>query len=186
MNSFVRYAGVAILSLLTPLRSVYGEVVPLISVDSATINLPFDKKVGSVRAGTLCFPKSSIRVSQFVESSRDFRRAIQEHLNVASDVEASRRPASGPMLSFSLTDIEAKLCAKDWGVFGSGDTKALSGHVVFHFGWAMRDGAESNPETVEIVDVAVSPAEAVPPKLIFDQAVGILIDRIRDAQATKR
>lgn len=97
---------------------------------SAKLAIPLSASSGVLSAGTLCLPKGKSHVSDFVTSEVEFRRfAADAYLEVVQGAAGD----SAKNLEVKLTGIEAKLCAKGYGMFGLGDRRSHSGKANFTF-----------------------------------------------------
>lgn len=124
------------LALLAEPAKVWGQESPMGSGSIADVlvrvDLPFDTRVGSLKAGKLCFPSSVLRVSDFVTSNRELRIIFEDALL------SKARPVAGPGLKrveFAIAGIDARLCAKNFGMLGLGDRQALTGRTTIELMW---------------------------------------------------
>ncbi len=139
---------------------------------TTSIDFPIDDVVGPVRAGLMCLPNSSLRGRDFVRSQRDLALLMQQ--------VADERDVGGPAidgLKVGFKAMRVKLCAKSWGVFGTGDRQDLSGEADFVFDWSAA-GLLTEPREVR-VQIKVSKGEAMPPSDIMREALRQLLAQIR-------
>lgn len=91
-----------------------------------------NESAGQARAGKLCFPNGKLHISDFVRSQQAFRQLLDDEIQERSGSAASN-PQTSDQTEISLASVKASLCAKNWGAFGMGDRKSLSGKVAFNF-----------------------------------------------------
>lgn len=142
------------------------------------ILVPLNKKVGSVRAGTLCLPKGSMSRAEIYLDEREFSGMLADAIErqglegYSSDLHVPK------ILKVELHNITVRLCAKNWGVFGLGDRESLSGNAQFYFAW---QGTESAAEMEHSkVEINLTPHEAMPIKAIAMLAVEKLLKSIAE------
>lgn len=93
---------------------------------------PLNDSAGQARAGKLCFPNGKLHISDFVRSQQAFRQLVDDE-NQERSGSAASNPQTSDQTEISLTSVKASLCAKNWGAFGMGDRRSLSGKVTFNF-----------------------------------------------------
>ena len=104
------------------------------AIETIRVELPFDARAGSMKAGKLCFPSGVLRVFDFVSSDRELREITEQA--VRANLSASEG-SNLPNLELKLTAIDASLCAKNYGMFGLGDRRSFSGRTTIKFMWRM-------------------------------------------------
>jgi hypothetical protein len=147
---------------------------PAIPTVAASIEFPLTASVGPVRAGLLCMPNSKLHGRDFLRSQKDLALLIQRML---SERKADPFLAGINNFQINFQMLRVKLCARSWGVFGTGDTKALSGRAEFTFAWSIdRDAAAK--KTISRFTIELDKAHAVPADEIMDAALNRLLDQI--------
>ena len=125
-----RFLLAALFFLLANEASAGGGEPPSFPV-FAKLEIASGETVGMVSAGMLCLPKGILRVRDFVWDDEDLTSVLREAL---AELHTGQRQDglswSPRAISVTLTGIRAKLCARKWGVFGTGDTKSLAGEVL--------------------------------------------------------
>lgn len=142
---------------------------------TTSIDFPLESIVGPVRAGLMCLPNSKLRGRDFVRSQKDLTLLVQQ---VASEQEADGHRLNDVEINFK--GLSVKLCAKSWGVFGTGDRQDLSGEANFVFDWSGGSPPVTGPRTVRL-EIKVGKGEAMPSNDIMREAVNQLLARIRKA-----
>jgi hypothetical protein len=156
-----------------PVLAQTAATSPLPTV-TASIAFPLTTVVGPVRAGLLCMPNGKLRGRDFLRSHKDFPLLIQRAL---SERQADRSLADIGDLKVDWQMLRVKLCARSWGVFGTGDRKALSGQAEFTFAWSSdRDSATA--KTIARVIIERDKDDAIPAEEIMDEALNRLLDQI--------
>lgn len=141
-----------------------------------TVSFPLEKSVGPLRAGTFCFPKGSLRGADLVDDEASFALMVREALE---DRAIASRLALGdgalPLFELHFLSAKVKLCAKSWGVFGTGNTKSLSGNVELAFAFKF-DGQQS----LETHNIAFKPelAEGLTANAIMRRGIDLVLGRI--------
>ncbi|CAM8636318.1 MULTISPECIES: hypothetical protein [Sphingobium] len=145
-------------------------------VDSGTIttsiDFPLESAVGPVRAGLLCLPKGTVRGKDFVRSQRDLARMVRQ---AASEQNGTGRAFADLQIHFQ--GLRVQLCAKSWGVFGMGDTQALSGKADFVFAWSRGPGTPAEKQVFRL-QIDLSKNDAMPPDDIMREALNRLLLQI--------
>ncbi|MGH6785669.1 MAG: hypothetical protein ACREBO_02475 [Novosphingobium sp.] len=171
--------------LLISASNVQASEVDQIRLAEATVLPSFTKSAGISGAGLLCLPKGVLQIGDFVESNRDFQRRLEIAIERRNGAVAFVPTAGlGSELTVRLVELESKLCAKSWGVFGLGNTKALSGKVRLVFAWTMHSGSPPISTDTEVIELHIGKKNAATPAALFDQALEVLVERVRD-QHTK-
>ena len=111
-----------------------SSVAPSIST---AVEVPLSNGAGIVSGGLACFPSGRLHISDFVRSEGEFRELVNEAF------QADQNSPRGSIIdrtqvSISLKAVNAKLCARGYGVFGMGDRRSLSGNSKFVFDWTYR------------------------------------------------
>lgn len=140
---------------------------------ATSIDFPLEAVVGPVRAGLMCLPNSTLRGRDFVRSQRDLTLLVQQ---VAYEQNADSHRLDGLKIGFKA--MRVKLCAKSWGVFGTGDRQALSGDADFVFEWSVESHLSMEPRTVRL-QIKVGRDQAMPSNDIMREALNQLLARIR-------
>ena len=135
---------------------------------------------GAKRAGLMCLPNGNLRVRDFVYGETDFNGIVSEAL-AAAQPAAAALVADGTTLSLKLVSIDAKLCARAWGVFWHGDRVSLSGKASMTFDWVMTDMAGSRHETSSVA-LEIARADAA----TTDQILRRAVDRLLAIIVTKK
>jgi hypothetical protein len=143
---------------------------------ATSIEFPLIAAVGPVRAGLLCLPRDKLRGRDFVRSERDFTMLVQQ---VASDSGADSAKAIIHNIKVSFRSLNVKLCAKSWGVYGTGDTKALSGTADFVFDWSLGDEVREEKH-ISRIKIDIGKDEAMPPDEIMREALSRLFFQISE------
>ena len=141
---------------------------------TASIDFPLESAVGPVRAGLLCLPKGSLRGRDFVRSERDLAKMVRQ---AASELDGHGQAFDGLQIHFQA--LRVKLCAKSWGVFGMGDTQALSGKADFVFAWRGSDVPAATQ--VSRLQIDLDKDDAMPPDDIMQEALSRLLVQISQA-----
>ncbi len=95
---------------------------------------------------------------------------------VAFEQDADGHRLDGLKIGFKAMHV--KLCAKSWGVFGTGDRQALSGDVDFVFEWSGGPPLSMEPRTVRL-KIKVGKDQAMPSNDIMREGLNQLLVRIR-------
>jgi hypothetical protein len=141
------------------------------------VDIPFASTVGPLRAGKLCFPNGKLRVRDFVSGQSAFGVMVTEAVDGLESNRKARLLASKTPVSIHLTEIKAKLCARDWGAFGYGDRRSLAGEAAFTFELGtVRQG--SPVVTKHEVALKLKGAEALPPPEILQAALVQLLNTV--------
>lgn len=93
---------------------------------------PLNESAGQARAGKLCFPNGKLHISDFIRSQQAFRQLVDDE-NQERSGSAGSNPQTSDQTEISLASAKASLCAKNWGAFGMGNRRSLSGKVTFNF-----------------------------------------------------
>lgn len=140
-------------------------------VIAGTVAIASEDGVGSLSAGKLCLPKGRLRTRDFVASGDAFQLLLNESAQALGNRDRLRSSA------ISLTAIDARLCAKGWGAFGTGDTQALSGKAAFRFEWVPTG---SDARQSRLIDIAFDGKGARPPEDYLREAVRRLLMQLAD------
>ncbi|WP_311267425.1 hypothetical protein [Sphingobium sp. WCS2017Hpa-17] len=157
----------------TPCLAEPAMTAPPLTV-TTSIAFPLNTVVGPVRAGLLCMPNGKLRGRDFLRSQRDFSLLIQRAL---SERQADPSLARLGDLQVDLQRMRVKLCARSWGVFGTGDRKALSGQAEFTFAWSSNRDSAATKSIARII-IERNKDDAIPTEEIMEQALNRLLDQI--------
>lgn len=178
---FFSYAGPA---AARPVRPA-GQIVPAARPEpaAATSRVParlltalvagLADHAGARRAGLMCLPNATLRVRDFVFGGSDFNGIVSAAL-AAAQPAAAALVSDGTTVSIKLVSIDAKLCARNWGVFGRGDRVSLSGKARVTFDWTVTGAAGSKHETSDVA-VEIARSDPAPPDQILRKAVDRLL-----------
>lgn len=149
--------------------------VPAIS----TVGLPFSDGAGILSGGLVCIPSGRLHVSDFVRSEAEFRSLVDEALqadqNLSQGVTLDR-----PRISITLKAVNAKLCARGYGVWGMGDRRSLSGKSKFLFDWTYQVSTEVTLTGTNEISVDLKKADAQPVGSILPIALRLLTEHIKE------
>lgn len=114
-----------------------------------SIVVPRGSIVGTRAAGLLCLPSGRLVLEDFVPDQDAFKEQVDREI-------ALKRPLFTQPFAISsvvLVRIESKLCAKDYGVFGTGNKRTLYGSAKFSFEHtAVRNGSlQKGLSVIEVV-----------------------------------
>ena len=127
-QTFRHVAACAVLLTVSP--SVLRAETSRESIIKGYLDLKPSASAGVLRAGLLCLPSGSAQVADFVSSEAEFQRVLDE---VVDPLVASGKRQLVPIRSVRLSALDAKLCARGYGVFGLGDKVSHSGTVQVSF-----------------------------------------------------
>lgn len=136
---------------------------------------PLNESAGQARAGKLCFPNGKLHVSDFVRSQQAFRQLVDDK-NQEDSRSASSNTDSSVQTEISLTFVKASLCAKNWGAFGMGDRRRLSGKVAFNFTLTTTASNEPSLPTHRQIELHTDGNEGRSTEDYLDNAISILIE----------
>lgn len=121
---------------------------------------PVTDAAGVVSAGLACFPSGRLRIADFVRSESAFRDAVRDAFS--GDPNAPRLNGKAT-ISVALKSIDARLCARGYGVFGMGDRRSMSGESKFAFDWTYQpnEGDLKMGSTQVIIKLKKSEAQPV-------------------------
>lgn len=140
------------------------------------VEFPLTNKVGGLQAGQLCFPKGSLRGTDFVADEDEFDFLVRQALDEQSGQDSAPLGTSAaPRIAVHLKSAAVKLCAKSWGMFGLGDTKSLSGTANFTFAWR-KDG--QGTLATETIALEVNVKDRLTAPAILRRAVITLLSRL--------
>jgi len=133
-----------------------------------------EARVGSLSAGIFCLPRGSLYREDFVGSVSDFRDVVESELanyreRASTDVEKSLG-----LERVALRSIDARLCAKKYGVWGTGEQSALSGRISIQFDVDRLVAGRAITSTRTIA-FDIEGAKAMTARQIFAKAVSQLI-----------
>lgn len=155
----------------TPTAAQSSAQNPIINVFT---DLQYRTRVGHLRAGKLCLPNAALYFDDFyVSKSRLIELVYLAVHNLTAGKFKSKVEAEG--LNIRLVDVDAKLCARSWGMFGSGARDQLSGSVHLAFQWSFGSAPLGDQQSLD-VDVPSSearPKEAIA-RLTVDQIIADL------------
>lgn len=112
--------------------------------------------VGIRSTGLVCIPTSRLVLEDFVPDQEAFKERVAKELSLMNSADAVHTTIK----SIRLVKIEAKLCAKRYGVFGTGDKRSLSGKAVFTFDYVGTRNASVTSGLLHI-DVEARPKDAM-------------------------
>lgn len=158
--------------------AVLAELESGIRIADAKVSIPPEQKVGTVKAGLICMPKGTLRLADFVDDERDFSSRLQRAVDYEVSSSSFPRLSSPATLKVTLWGMKANLCAKSWGVYGTGDTKSLSGTARFTFSWKLENGAILTENAEEVVELKIDKSGAASSSKLLDRALAILANRI--------
>lgn len=81
-------------------------------------------------------------------------------------------------LAIDLKSIDAKLCAKGYGMFGTGDRRSMSGEVRFAFDWTLTPATGNLRTGRMLVTVKLKKSEGQPVEAVLPLALGMLRQQI--------
>jgi hypothetical protein len=170
-NTFCHVGAYAVLMTMSP--SPLGAETPDTGAIRGYLNLKPTASAGVLRAGLLCLPSGTAQVADFVSSEIDFQRVLD---NVASALAASKSSRFSPIRSVRLTGLNAKLCARSYGVFGMGDKVSHSGTVQVTF--EIETGGNGDRPTVDSrsIKLEIEKKDALPLRSILELALQELLD----------
>jgi len=166
-----------LLAALTPALGCATEQSKPLEVASAKILIPRNQKVGSLKAGSLCFPRGSLKITDFVSGERDLINRMESILVDDDGREFTHHYPIGAKIHLYLIGLDSHLCAKSWGVFGLGDTKSLSGNIRAEFYWKIEYG-NSTYQREDVINLVVEKSDAATPNELFGRIVQVLSNRI--------
>ena len=168
----------AFASLVSPSSNQMGSAERNSVSISTSISLPASAVVGSRRAGNLCFPNGSLRVSDFVRSTTEFDEMAQSAFSRRSSFQAGRALLNHGAIVITLKSMGARMCAKGYGLWGTGDRQSLSGNVSFQFGWSYTPTSSTPRTGSRTIEIKLSGKEARSTETILPQALEILAETI--------
>ena len=151
----------------------------LLALDSSAVDIPFSTAVGSLRAGKLCLPHGKMRVRDFVSGQSAFGLMLSQAVAELNSERQTQLSILSPLVSVHLVGISAKLCAKNWGVFGLGDRSSLAGDAAFTFEFSINRNGERAIAQHQVA-LKLKANDAQPPAEILNNALSELLTKIAD------
>lgn len=142
------------------------------------VELPFDERAGSMKAGKLCLPSGVLRVSDFVASDRAFWSITEQAIHGNPNASDFLKQSS---IDLKLAAIDASLCAKNYGMFGLGDRRSFSGRATFKFTWRTA-GVVSSAWNATTVDLKFGGKNSRRLEDLLPEAVNAVIEDVAASQ----
>lgn len=143
---------------------------------AGSIEMDLEKPVGPIRAGLICLPKGRARGHDFVSGDTEFSAILQDELSDSEEYRGKVAQYGRDGITIELRNIEVSLCARHWGVFGTGDTKSFDGRAQFLFRSYPRNSIGKQLETAVALELQRdSPMGA---RAIFRTAIQSLLGRL--------
>ncbi len=153
--------------VIVPTASYGIEQYPVINVMT---DIQYRTRIGHLRAGKVCLPNAALYFEDlYVSKSRLNELVYLAVQNLPAGKFKSRVKATG--LNLRLVDVDAKLCAKSWGLFGSGARDQLSGTVRLVFQWSHGSAPLVDQQSLEVA----IPSDEARPK---DAIARLTMDRL--------
>lgn len=148
MHWLLRVATPLSLAVSVPANVIAEEVGTYAPINVST-NLDYHAHIGRLRAGKLCLPNAPLFFNDvFVSKSRLNELGYLVFRDLADGRFKSSVQKAG--MSILLIDIDAKLCAKSWGFFGSSSRNQLSGSVRLVYQWAQGSAPLAAAQTIDV------------------------------------
>jgi hypothetical protein len=128
----------------------------------AQISLENNKTIGLKKAGFACVPSGWLHVHDFVGDDTALIDVFEKEFERQAVDKDSLKG-----LSINLQDAEVNLCNRGYGIWGTGDTKSLSGKAKFTFS-SKRTLSDGNIRVgSQIVNIELDKKSALAPEQIF-------------------
>ncbi|MBX9885326.1 MAG: hypothetical protein K2X68_10175 [Novosphingobium sp.] len=148
MHSLIRATTPLFLAVSVPAIAIAEEFDKYAPINVGT-NLDYHAHIGRLRAGKPCLPNKTLYFDEiFVSKSRLNELGYLVFRDLADGKFKSSVQRTG--LSILLVDVDAKLCAKSWGFFGSGARNQLSGSVRLVYQWAQGSAPLAAAQTIDV------------------------------------